>query len=114
MVSVLHECDGMHNAVWLTMRSCAQADEPVDPKVELEAKCEPKCTKFLKAYEACSERVQKKGDGECSGQYFEYIHCVDSCVSGSVVLDVRGAGACLTHMPRVWLQVASKLFKHLK
>ena len=51
--------------------------EVVDPKPALEEKCAPKCASFLKEYDACVERVQAKGSGHCTGQSFDYLHCLD-------------------------------------
>jgi len=39
-------------------------DDPVDHKLECEEKCMPKCEKFVKAYEACAERIKGDETGE--------------------------------------------------
>ena len=46
-------------------------DEPVDHKPECEEKCMPKCEKFVKAYEACAERIKGDETGEA--------HCTVRC-----------------------------------
>lgn len=38
------------------------------------------CTEFMKQYEGCVERVKAKGHGHCTGQYFDFLLCVDKCV----------------------------------
>ena len=39
-------------------------DDPVDPKTQIEEVCKPKCEAFLKAYEACAERIEGDETGE--------------------------------------------------
>ena len=57
-------------------------EDPVDPKLEQDEKCgkTPACAKLLAAYEQCSERIDAKGSGQCSGQYMDFVGCVDNCV----------------------------------
>lgn len=57
-----------------------QADEPVDPKGALEKQCHSSCKKQWAQYTACTERVAKKGEGDCQPWAFDYWHCVDHCV----------------------------------
>ncbi|KAK8921074.1 hypothetical protein KSP39_PZI020619 [Platanthera zijinensis] len=58
-------------------------DEVVDPKNYLEESCKPKCVRPLRSYQACVERVKadESGHKHCTGQYFDYWSCVDSCVA---------------------------------
>jgi hypothetical protein len=57
-------------------------EEPVDPKIAIDEKCSKTtaCSKAFVEYEACAERIEKKGHGECSGQYMDYLACIDACV----------------------------------
>ncbi|CAN6686468.1 unnamed protein product [Malus baccata var. baccata] len=58
-------------------------DELVDQKKYLEESCQPKCVKPLIEYQACVKRVEgdDTGNKHCTGQYFDYISCVDKCVA---------------------------------
>ena len=58
-------------------------DEVVDPKVAIEEKCTngSTCGKLLVEYERCAKRIENKPGGECSGQYMDFVACVDNCVS---------------------------------
>ncbi|KAF7803677.1 cytochrome b-c1 complex subunit 6 [Senna tora] len=58
-------------------------EEPVDQKIYLEEVCKPKCVKPLLEYQACVKRIQgdESGQKHCTGQYFDYWHCVDKCVA---------------------------------
>ncbi|PQP97082.1 cytochrome b-c1 complex subunit 6-like [Prunus yedoensis var. nudiflora] len=58
-------------------------EELVDQKKYLEESCQPKCVKPLIEYQACVKRVEGDNNGEkhCTGQYFDYISCVDKCVA---------------------------------
>ncbi|PNH01742.1 Cytochrome b-c1 complex subunit 6, partial [Tetrabaena socialis] len=55
-----------------------------DPKPKIEEDCKPHCVKEWAAYKACAERIKSDttGQAHCSGQYFDFWHCVDHCVSG--------------------------------
>ena len=57
-------------------------EEPVDPKIAIDEKCSKStaCSKAFVEYEACAGRIEKKGHGECSGQYMDYLACIDACV----------------------------------
>ena len=61
-------------------------EEPVDPKIAIDEKCSKStaCSKAFVEYEACAERIEKKGHGECSGQYMDYLACIDACVRCSL------------------------------
>ena len=63
-------------------------EDPVDPRPDLEEACKPKCAKFVTAYEGCVGRVEKDTTGEahCTGQYFDFWHCIDHCVSSRALL----------------------------
>ncbi|KAG9141618.1 hypothetical protein Leryth_015311 [Lithospermum erythrorhizon] len=58
-------------------------EEPVDQKKLMEDRCKPKCVKQLRAYEACVDRIKgdESGTKHCTGQYFDFYHCVDRCVA---------------------------------
>jgi ubiquinol-cytochrome c reductase subunit 6 len=59
-----------------------QADEePVDPKPEIEKQCHKPCEKQWNQYQACVDRITKKGEGHCEEWAFDYWHCIDKCVS---------------------------------
>ncbi|XP_004308600.1 PREDICTED: cytochrome b-c1 complex subunit 6-like [Fragaria vesca subsp. vesca] len=64
-------------------RARARADEDVDQKKYLEDSCQPKCVKPLIEYQACVKRIEGDDSGykHCTGQYFDYISCVDKCVA---------------------------------
>lgn len=51
------------------------------PLPELRKSCEPKCKSFYAHYEACKERIEKKGAGDCEPYYFDWLKCIDKCVS---------------------------------
>ncbi|KVI10957.1 hypothetical protein Ccrd_010625 [Cynara cardunculus var. scolymus] len=59
--------------------------EPVDQKKYLEDSCKPKCVRPLIEYQACVKRVEGDDSGEkhCTGQYFDYWHCIDKAKYGS-------------------------------
>ncbi|KQJ89304.1 hypothetical protein BRADI_4g24760v3 [Brachypodium distachyon] len=58
-------------------------EEPVDPKKYLEERCKPQCVKPLYEYERCVKRVESDDTGHkhCTGQYFDYLSCIDKCVA---------------------------------
>eukprot|EP00591_Stephanopyxis_turris_P011973 CAMPEP_0195516726 /NCGR_PEP_ID=MMETSP0794_2-20130614/8305_1 /TAXON_ID=515487 /ORGANISM="Stephanopyxis turris, Strain CCMP 815" /LENGTH=74 /DNA_ID=CAMNT_0040645389 /DNA_START=59 /DNA_END=283 /DNA_ORIENTATION=- len=58
----------------------------VDPKEELVEKCNQEGAVAAKwaDYMACADRIEAKGEGECSGQYFDYLHVLDKCVMPKV------------------------------
>jgi len=60
-----------------------EEEEVVDPKESVDTKCKAtkECAKLLIAYEACSERIDAKGSGQCTGQYLDYVGCVDNCAA---------------------------------
>ena len=57
------------------------SDEGEDPKPAIEDACKPHCIKQLLAYQACVKRIQGVEGGHCTGQYFDYWHCVDKCTA---------------------------------
>ncbi|CAF2115190.1 unnamed protein product [Brassica napus] len=94
-------------------------DEVVDPKKYLEESCKPKCVKPLLEYQACVKRIQSDDSGHkhCTGQYFDYWHCIDKCVSICFALHIFFFFYIMyTEMKTVILdlQVAPKLFAKLK
>jgi ubiquinol-cytochrome c reductase subunit 6 len=60
-----------------------------DPKPQVEESCKVECLTQLRAYKACAERIKQPGadhhgHGEaahCTGQYFDFWHCVDKCAA---------------------------------
>ncbi|WMV47595.1 hypothetical protein MTR67_040980 [Solanum verrucosum] len=80
-------------------------EEVVDPKAILEVSCKPKCVRQLKDYQACTKRIEgdESGHKHCTGQYFDYWHCIDKCVSSLIHLFSISS-----------LEVAVKLFNLLK
>ncbi|KAH7662246.1 ubiquinol-cytochrome c reductase subunit 6 protein, partial [Dioscorea alata] len=58
-------------------------EDPIDQKKYLEEICKPKCVRPLRAYQACVERIKgdESGSKHCTGQYFDYWTCVDTCVA---------------------------------
>jgi len=71
----------------------------VDPQEELKEKCGelPQCSKLREILDTCNERVEGKSNTteDCNSELFDFIHCVDHCVSGSKITShmlVYGAG----------------------
>ena len=64
-------------------------EEPVCAKPQIEEDCKPHCTKYKKEYDACVERVREKGDGHCTGQYFDFWHCVDHCAKDKIFTKIK-------------------------
>eukprot|EP00941_MAST-03F_sp_MAST-3F-sp1_P002888 g2888.t1 len=60
----------------------AEEEEPVDPKIAIVEECKShgEAAQKWAEYMACAKRVQEKGYGECTPQYFEYFHALDHCV----------------------------------
>ncbi|XP_078175539.1 cytochrome b-c1 complex subunit 6-2, mitochondrial-like [Carex rostrata] len=58
-------------------------EEIMDQKKYLEDTCKPKCVRPLRVYQECVERVKddESGHKHCTGQYFDFWACVDTCVS---------------------------------
>ena len=56
-------------------------DSEEDMKGSLENACKPNCMRQLVAYQKCAKRIEEKHNGHCTGQYFDYWHCVDKCVA---------------------------------
>ncbi|KAH9757543.1 PORR domain-containing protein [Citrus sinensis] len=68
------------------------ADEEIaDPKKYLEEACKPKCVKSLIEYEACIKRIEADDTGSkhCTGQYFDYLSCVDKCVAPKLFTQLK-------------------------
>jgi len=65
------------------------SDEPVDPRPAIEEACKPGCASYWKKYEECAARVQAKGEGHCSGQYFEFYHCIDHCAAPKIFKHIK-------------------------
>ncbi len=58
-----------------------------DPQEVLMEKCAdlPKCSKFRDELETCNDRVNSKSKTTetCIQEVFDFVHCVDHCVSWS-------------------------------
>ncbi|XP_048226682.1 cytochrome b-c1 complex subunit 6-1, mitochondrial isoform X1 [Ricinus communis] len=69
----------LHHSIFSYMAD----EELVDQKRYLEDSCKPKCVKPLIEYEACIKRIEGEDPGQkhCTGQYFDYLSCVDRCVA---------------------------------
>ena len=39
---------------------------------------------YISRYQECAERIKAKGDGHCTGYYFEFLHCIDHCSANKV------------------------------
>lgn len=55
-------------------------EEVVDNKAAVDQKCEAPCSAYYIEYLDCSKRIDGS-DGHCTGQYLDYIGCIDHCVS---------------------------------
>eukprot|EP00341_Mesodinium_pulex_P007774 CAMPEP_0116957626 /NCGR_PEP_ID=MMETSP0467-20121206/44094_1 /TAXON_ID=283647 /ORGANISM="Mesodinium pulex, Strain SPMC105" /LENGTH=67 /DNA_ID=CAMNT_0004644433 /DNA_START=27 /DNA_END=230 /DNA_ORIENTATION=+ len=64
-------------------------EDPVCPLPAITEACKPKCTSFLQKYNACVERIEKKGEGDCEGWYFDYLHCVDKCKAPQIMKHLK-------------------------
>lgn len=62
-----------------------QEEDPEDHQEVLKEKCAelPKCTKFREELETCTDRVtsKTKTTETCEQELFDFVHCVDHCVS---------------------------------
>lgn len=59
-----------------------EEEEAVDirPRIVEECKALGKNSKLWTEYVKCAERIEKKGHGECTGQYFDFWKSMDQCV----------------------------------
>jgi hypothetical protein len=64
-----------------------QADEPVDPKPQIEKDCHPSCKKEWTEYEMCKDRIAAKGTGNCEPWAMDYWRCIDKCVSAWMIAE---------------------------
>ncbi len=66
-------------------------DEPVDPKALADARCAASfdCAKLKVQYDQCASRIEAKGEGQCTGQYMDFISCIDHCASKAVMSQLR-------------------------
>ncbi|KAL1208256.1 Cytochrome b-c1 complex subunit 6-1 [Cardamine amara subsp. amara] len=66
-------------------------EEAFDQKSYLEESCKPKCVKPLLDYQACVKRIQddESGHKHCTGQYFDFWHCVDKCVGPKLFANLK-------------------------
>ena len=63
-----------------------EEEDLVDPKEEVTEQCMevPKCVKLKEVMDECSDRVDSKSKTTetCTQELFDFMHCVDHCVSG--------------------------------
>ena len=90
--------------------------EMEDPQDVLKEKCGelPKCSKLREELDTCNERVTSKSNTTetCVQELFDFVHCVDHCVSIKVA---RGSLSHLLILARTIslnLIVCSLLFLH--
>lgn len=38
----------------------------------------------MAAYNECTKRIEKKGEGDCEAWFFDFIHCRDKCVAPKI------------------------------
>ena len=55
----------------------------------LEERAKASCTKYVKLYEACAERVRSKGEGDCQGQYWDLYHCIDKITAPKIFANLK-------------------------
>jgi ubiquinol-cytochrome c reductase subunit 6 len=62
-----------------------EEEELVDPQVTLKESCAEKasCVNYKQKLEQCTERVTSRSQTteSCMEELFDFIHCVDHCVS---------------------------------
>lgn len=44
----------------------------------------PPCATSCLLRQACSERIEAKGAGECEQWYFDFLKCVDKCAAPKI------------------------------
>ena len=57
------------------------AEDAECPKPAIEEACKPECIKQLLSYQQCVKRIEGKPEAHCTGQYFDYWHCIDHCTA---------------------------------
>ena len=70
----------MHSEA-LRLQGCDKTTDVVNTGLGQEEACKPNCIKPLLAYQECVKRIQGKHEAHCTGQYFDYWHCVDKCAA---------------------------------
>lgn len=98
-----------------------EEEEVVDvrPAVVEKCKAEAHNAKLFKEYIKCSERIAKKGHGECTGQYFDFWKSMDKCVRplslSFYFLSLLQFNLCDdTSHARAHAQIGPEVFKLLK
>ncbi|GKU90655.1 hypothetical protein SLEP1_g4622 [Rubroshorea leprosula] len=93
--SLLHSQREIKKQIWHRLSAVSgttfisMADgKVIDPKIYLEESCKPKCVKSLIEYGGCVKRIDgdDTGSKHCTGQYFDYLSCVDKCGSLIIVI----------------------------
>ena len=66
-------------------------EEVTDPKMLMDVKCGNTiaCQKLHLVYEQCQSRVEAKGAGHCTGQFMDYMGCVDHCTSAHLFTKLK-------------------------
>lgn len=57
-------------------------DAAEDPSPAIEKDCHGSCLASHAKYEECAQRIEGKPDAHCTGQYLDYLACVDKCSAG--------------------------------
>eukprot|EP01023_Acetabularia_acetabulum_P067082 TRINITY_DN9174_c0_g3_i1.p4 TRINITY_DN9174_c0_g3~~TRINITY_DN9174_c0_g3_i1.p4 ORF type:complete len:106 (-),score=11.24 TRINITY_DN9174_c0_g3_i1:142-459(-) len=55
-----------------------------DPKPMIEKVCGFRCMDSQAEYLRCKRRIAGKDEGHCTGQYFDFLQCVDKCAAPKV------------------------------
>ena len=62
-----------------------EEEEMVDHQEVLKEACseQPKCSKLKELLDSCNERVEnaEETEEECTEELYDFVHCVDHCVS---------------------------------
>lgn len=75
----------MFSRLFLSQEVEEEEEEAVDHQEVLREKCGElaKCSSLKDALDACNERVSSRSNTteDCSEELFDFVHCVDHCVS---------------------------------
>ena len=85
----LSEMTRMFQGKSLAFNKTVYADDPVDAKTGIDESCgDHHCAALKLALDTCTERVTgNPASGEtCTQELFDFLHCVDHCVSGFLFL----------------------------
>ena len=80
-----YKCDVKSQACVCDSPTQEEEEEPVDHQEVLREKCGElaKCSNLKEKLDTCNERVSGKSSTteDCSEELFDFMHCVDHCVS---------------------------------